>query len=91
MLLSIVYMKEGIHVFLNVSSLFRNYAFHNEPISCNPVRTAPAYFERTKLRHFSLRNLVINATLIIQSSFVSGYENFQSNSSYGSINDPGSP
>lgn len=89
MLLSIIYMKGSI--FLNVSSLFRNFTFHNEPTSCILVRNAPAYFERTKLRDFSLRNLVVNATPIIQSSFVSGYENFQSNSSYGSINAPASP
>ena len=84
-------MKEGINVFLNVSSQFRNVVFQNKPVSCILVRTALAYFERTKLRDFSLRNLVVNATPIIQSSFVSSYENFQSNSSYGSINAPASP
>jgi hypothetical protein len=84
-------MNECINVFLKVSSLFRDFAFHNEPISCIFVRTAPAYFERAKLRDFSLRNLVVNATPIIQSSFVSSYENFQINSSYDSINAPASP
>ena len=76
-LLSIIYMKESINVFLNESSLFRNFAFLNGPINCILVRTAPAYFERTKLRDFSLRNLVVNVTPIIQSSFVSGYETFK--------------
>ena len=63
----------------------------SETSPCFFVRTAPPYFERTKLRDFSLCNLVTNATPIIQYSFVSGYENFQSNSSYGSISDPASP
>jgi hypothetical protein len=58
-------MKEGINVFLNVSSPFRNSTFHNEPRIFVLVRTALAYFERTKLRDFCLRNLFVNATPII--------------------------
>jgi hypothetical protein len=60
-----------------------------------PSRASPCaitfQLDSTKLRDFSLSNLVVNATPIIQSSFVSGYKNFQSNYSYGSVDAPASP